>query len=577
MKIVCDACQAKYSIADDKVRGKVFKIRCKKCSHVIVVRGTDDAAPVAAEHAVSMSMAAVGADAVWHIVVEGEQVGPLAEGDVRARLSRGEISGDSFIWKEGMGDWVKVSSLPEFAGDVGAGAPPPEEPSAGGFAPQPTSAYPPGMAESAFAAAGDDPFGASTTVAPSPVRGGDLFGAPAAAVAQTPVPAADPFAAFDAPAAAPVPVAAATNGSGAHSGPVGGAGLTGQRHENSVLFSLSNLEALAKPAAAPVATGPGAAARSSMPPAEGSGLIDIRAMAAMTLGKSNGSGESAASGPAPMVDLPAFGAPQFSPVSPVLLQPLATSSGPPKWVYGLVVLGLVILAGMGFMAYRLMSPPPPVAESAPTAAPAPVASIPAAAEAPIPAAVKPSSPPVTPPPSAEEKLPPREEAAGKARPAAAGAKKPVAGAQPAAGGAAAAPRAEEKKPEAPAKPKDSLDDLLAGALGGKKPAAAPVAAARPKEEEPKPADKALGNLTREDIVKGMTPVIPKAKDCYKQFKVPGNADAYITVGKTGKVTDVKVRGKFAGTPTGSCVEDAVKGAKFRENDGMNFPYPIFLP
>src|SRR5580693_608771 len=39
MKIVCDSCGTKYSIADEKVRGKVFKIRCKKCSHIIVVRG----------------------------------------------------------------------------------------------------------------------------------------------------------------------------------------------------------------------------------------------------------------------------------------------------------------------------------------------------------------------------------------------------------------------------------------------------------------------------------------------------------------------------------------------------------
>ncbi len=39
MKIVCDACPAKYSISDDKVQGKVFKIRCKKCSNIIVVRG----------------------------------------------------------------------------------------------------------------------------------------------------------------------------------------------------------------------------------------------------------------------------------------------------------------------------------------------------------------------------------------------------------------------------------------------------------------------------------------------------------------------------------------------------------
>ena len=39
MRIVCDNCATKYSISDEKVRGKVFKIRCKNCSHVIIVRG----------------------------------------------------------------------------------------------------------------------------------------------------------------------------------------------------------------------------------------------------------------------------------------------------------------------------------------------------------------------------------------------------------------------------------------------------------------------------------------------------------------------------------------------------------
>jgi len=42
MKIVCDACQAKYSIADEKVQGKAFKIRCKKCNHIIVVRSSGE-------------------------------------------------------------------------------------------------------------------------------------------------------------------------------------------------------------------------------------------------------------------------------------------------------------------------------------------------------------------------------------------------------------------------------------------------------------------------------------------------------------------------------------------------------
>ena len=39
MKIVCDA---------EKIQGKAFKIRCKKCNHIIVVKVGADGAPVTA-------------------------------------------------------------------------------------------------------------------------------------------------------------------------------------------------------------------------------------------------------------------------------------------------------------------------------------------------------------------------------------------------------------------------------------------------------------------------------------------------------------------------------------------------
>ena len=81
MKIICDSCGTKYSISDDKVRGKVFKIRCKKCSHIIVVRGGE----------ASAEPAAAAVEGGWHIVVDGDQVGPISEADVRARIERGEI------------------------------------------------------------------------------------------------------------------------------------------------------------------------------------------------------------------------------------------------------------------------------------------------------------------------------------------------------------------------------------------------------------------------------------------------------------------------------------------------------
>ena len=109
MKIICDSCGTKYSISDDKVRGKVFKIRCKKCSHIIVVRGGETAGPRRPRR---RPRAVEGG---WHIVVDGEQVGPIPEADVRARIERGEINADTYIWKEGFADWVKLSAVPEFA------------------------------------------------------------------------------------------------------------------------------------------------------------------------------------------------------------------------------------------------------------------------------------------------------------------------------------------------------------------------------------------------------------------------------------------------------------------------------
>ena len=38
MRFICDQCKAKYSITDEKVRGKILKIRCKRCGNIIEVR-----------------------------------------------------------------------------------------------------------------------------------------------------------------------------------------------------------------------------------------------------------------------------------------------------------------------------------------------------------------------------------------------------------------------------------------------------------------------------------------------------------------------------------------------------------
>jgi hypothetical protein len=184
-------------------------------------------------------------------------------------------------------------------------------------------------------------------------------------------------------------------------------------------------------------------------------------------------------------------------------------------------------------------------------------------------------------PVKEEPLPPREEPVvhdkgspkksspgGSTKKAASNAKP-----EPEPAKAEPAPKAEPKV-EAPAPVKrGSLDDLLAGAIGGS-PKKAPTPSAAPSQAPE--SSKKTGPLGKSDIVKGMMGVMPKTRACYDQYKVPGTANVNIKVDPSGRVDSADVTGKFAGTPTGDCVAKAVKTARFPASDGLTFPYPIPL-
>jgi len=85
-----------------------------------------------------------------------------------------------------------------------------------------------------------------------------------------------------------------------------------------------------------------------------------------------------------------------------------------------------------------------------------------------------------------------------------------------------------------------------------------------------------GPLAKSAVVAGMNGVKGKVANCYNQYKVPGMAMVNVVISKSGKVTSANVTGKFAGTPTGSCVEAAVKSASFPASDGLSTPYPFNL-
>jgi predicted Zn finger-like uncharacterized protein len=327
MKIVCDACQAKYSISDDKVQGKVFKIRCKKCSNIIVVRGGANAAEPAPQPQQEKDTrvydygyeggerAPAGDEAVWHVVINQDQVGPMTAVEVQQRFAGGEIDAETYIWREGFADWLPLAQVDTFAGLASAPASAPA-PRGGGS-----------EAVASMFAAGEDAGGARNDP-------GDLFAAASASSARHDDDGGDLFGGK--PVAAPAAAA--------------GAKLRGERNENSVLFSLNNLAQLAsdKPAPAPraaMASGAPVGAATGAAGGEGSGLIDIRSMANAYLGAPGGAPKPASAGIGSIDDLPVFGGGGFT--EPAVIVPIAARSNNNKLLYALIgSVGLLAVAAV---------------------------------------------------------------------------------------------------------------------------------------------------------------------------------------------------------------------------------------
>lgn len=345
MKIVCDACGAKYSIADEKVQGKVFKIRCKRCSNIIVVRGDSDAAASAPAEAGAeqgnfdqketrvfdysgydnpSEAAAAGDDAIWHVVIDQEQIGPLTAAEIASKFGAQEIDADSYIWQEGFADWERLADVAEFAslaagGEGGGlfGGPPVEESATAQSDPADLFAAAAGEDQ---ADPGADLFAGGAAGAAAADAGGGLFdGLPTEAEAE--------------PAESK---------------------LKGERNENSVLFSLSNLASLASGDAAAPSSSSSAAAPAAAPGSrttatqEGSGLIDIRSMAQVYLGDEGGAKPAASAGTGSVDDLPNFGATSFGAgASPMLLPTAPAADDNKKLLYALVgVIGVLALAAI---------------------------------------------------------------------------------------------------------------------------------------------------------------------------------------------------------------------------------------
>ncbi|MFH1130036.1 MAG: AgmX/PglI C-terminal domain-containing protein [Pseudomonadota bacterium] len=131
---------------------------------------------------------------------------------------------------------------------------------------------------------------------------------------------------------------------------------------------------------------------------------------------------------------------------------------------------------------------------------------------------------------------------------------------------------------------DALDNLIDNALGTEKTAEKEKLEGKSAEE--KPAAKAAPevgvglpeNLDMNQVRTGMRKLNGLVQSCYDKYQVAGTATVKLTINNDGTVSDVKIKGKFFGTDTGTCVQNAVQNGRFPKFSGspMSITYPITL-
>ncbi|MFO0674034.1 MAG: zinc-ribbon domain-containing protein [Polyangiaceae bacterium] len=385
MKISCQSCQAKYTIADEKVVGKIVKIRCKKCGATIVINGNEEAA-AGGGGGVAEDYTAQG-DEQWTVnVAEGDQRTMTVQ-EIVQEYKGGVVTDDTYCWKDGMNDWLPLREIESLYSACTLGPAPALQTSADGFSPISLAASPPAAAAAGASetdtvanvnfglfggsngaentrtdvsggAAAGSLFGSSATPSPAAAAAAANAGAAARRQGGRGTGNADLFGtAAQAGSEADVMTSAAGNGAAAGAD----SKMTGARNENSVLFSLNALTtepAKGGPSGGSAGGGSGGGKGETTASGDGSGLIDIRALA-QSMGVDNKNG--GANKVDDIMNLSGGGAFSAALAAPVLAPPTADHSMAPDApggqkskttlyaiIGGAVFLGLCIL-GAAFM------------------------------------------------------------------------------------------------------------------------------------------------------------------------------------------------------------------------------------
>src|SRR5436305_851128 len=52
---------------------------------------------------------------VWFAMIEGSEAGPMTRGEFALRMATDKVNEETFVWKEGMSDWLPAARVKDLA------------------------------------------------------------------------------------------------------------------------------------------------------------------------------------------------------------------------------------------------------------------------------------------------------------------------------------------------------------------------------------------------------------------------------------------------------------------------------
>ncbi len=142
MRVVCEQCQAKYIVPDDKIVKNVLCWSCQKCGHVITTRVEKAPQTDANGTGTLEKWRATGLNTprklqnetpIWYYSYNGESFGPFTETELKDRLLSDKMSSyaeQCFVWCKNFTEWKPVLEVEPYASALLMPPPPPPAPPA---------------------------------------------------------------------------------------------------------------------------------------------------------------------------------------------------------------------------------------------------------------------------------------------------------------------------------------------------------------------------------------------------------------------------------------------------------------